>query len=87
MVPWDPTLILNNNQSTLDVVHKLVFVYPKRLCHISIKHAFVNNHINQGDISIGYIPGNENLANLLTKHIPAPKLRSDKIKLGMHVCD
>jgi hypothetical protein len=38
-------------------VHKLVFMWPKRLKHVAIKHTFVYDYIQCKDISINYIYG------------------------------
>jgi hypothetical protein len=80
-----PIQILNDNQSTIMIVHKPVFAWPKRLKHVAIKHAFVHDHIQRKDISVDYIPTNDNLADFLTKHIAGPKLKRDKIKLDLSV--
>lgn len=78
-----PVQIFNNNQSTITVIHKPVFMWLKRLKHIMIKHVFVYNHIQQKDISVDYILTNNNLADFLTKHITGPKLKHNKIKLDL----
>jgi hypothetical protein len=77
--------VLNNNQSTITIIHKPVFAWPKRLKHITIKHAFIYDHIQQKDISINYIPTNNNLADFLTKHITSPKLKHNKAKLDLQI--
>jgi hypothetical protein len=48
-----------------------------------IKHVFVYDHIQQKDISVDYIPTNNNLADFLMKHVAGPKLKRDKIKLDL----
>jgi hypothetical protein len=78
-----PVQIFNDNQSTITVVHKPVFAWPKRLKHVAIKHAFVYDHIQWKDISVDYIPTNDNLADFLMKHVASPKLKRDKIKLDL----
>jgi hypothetical protein len=65
------------------IMHKPVFAWPKRLKHVAIKHTFIHNHIQQKDISMDYIPTNDNLADFLTKHITGPKLKCDKAKLDL----
>ncbi len=67
------------------IVHKPVFTWPKRLKHVTIKHAFMHDHIQWKDISVDYIPTNKNLADFLTKHIAGPKLKRDKLTLDL-VC-
>ncbi len=80
-----PIRILNDNQSTIAIVHKPIFAWPKRLKHVTIKHAFVYDHIKRDDIAVNYIPTNENLADFLTKHITGLKLKQDKLALDL-VC-
>jgi len=78
-----PIRILNDNQLTITIIHKPVFMWPKQLKHVAIKHAFVHDHILRQDISVDYIPTNDNLADFLTKHIAGPKLKRDKAKLDL----
>jgi hypothetical protein len=78
-----PVQIFNNNQSTITIIHKPVFTWPKRLKHVAIKHMFMYNHIQWKDISVNYIPTNNNLADFLTKHVAGPKLKHNKIKLDL----
>ncbi len=65
------------------IVHKPVFTWPKRLKHVTIKHAFMHDHIQWKDISVDYIPTNKNLTDFLTKHIASPKLKCDKERLDL----
>jgi hypothetical protein len=83
-IEW-PIWILNDNQSTITIMHKPVFTWPKRLKHVAIKHAFIHDHIQRKDISMDYIPMNDNLTDFLTKHIARPKLKCDKIKLNLSI--
>ncbi len=78
-----PVQIFNNNQSTITVIHKPVFAWPKRLKHVVIKHMFMYDHIQWRDISVNYILTNDNIADFLMKHIAGLKLKHNKIKLDL----
>jgi len=51
--------------------------------HLSIKEGFIYNNVKSGQVNIIYMPTTDNLADFLTKVLPAIKLRGNKIKLNM----
>jgi len=51
--------------------------------HLSIKEGFIYNNVKSGQVNIIYVPTTDNLADFLTKAVPAIKLRGNKIKLDM----
>jgi len=54
--------------------------------HLSIKEGFIYNNVKSGQVNIIYVPTKDNLADFLTKAIPAIKLHGNKIKLNMIIC-
>jgi hypothetical protein len=44
-----------------------------RTKHIDIRHHFVRDHLNEGNIDIVYVHTNDNLADLFTKALPEDK--------------
>ena len=79
----NPMPIYCDNQSTIKLIVKPPYMYHAHMKHLSIKEGFIYNNIKSGTINVIYVPTTDNLADFLTKAIPAIKLRSDKIKLNM----
>jgi len=53
----------------------------------SIKEGFIYNNVKSGQVNIIYVPTTDNLADFLTKFIPAIKLHGKKIKLNIIIHD
>ncbi|KAF8748772.1 Reverse transcriptase (RNA-dependent DNA polymerase) [Rhizoctonia solani] len=66
-----PTLILSDNLAALTLSVESQF--HGRSKHIDICHHFMRNTIKKRMISTLYVPSNENLADALTKALPAPQ--------------
>ncbi|QRW23563.1 Retrovirus-related Pol polyprotein from transposon TNT 1-94 [Rhizoctonia solani] len=66
-----PTLILSDNLAALTLSVELQFHGCSK--HIDICHHFMRNTIEKRMISMLYVPLNENLADALTKALPAPQ--------------
>ncbi|KAF8751842.1 Reverse transcriptase (RNA-dependent DNA polymerase) [Rhizoctonia solani] len=66
-----PTLILSDNLAALTLSVELQF--HGRSKHINICHHFMRNTIKKRMISTLYVPSNKNLADALTKALPAPQ--------------
>jgi len=79
------TQIFNDNQSAITIMHKPIFAWPKQLKHVTIRHGFIYDHIQQEDVSVSYILTDKNLADFLTKHVATPKLKHDKQALNLSV--
>jgi len=79
----DPMAVYCNNHSTLKIIAKPPYVYHSRTKHLSIKKGFIYNNLKSGQVNIIYMPTTDNLADFLTKAIPAIKLCGNKIKLNM----
>jgi hypothetical protein len=77
------TDIFCNNQSTLHIIKKPPFAYHAQLKHFSIKEGFIYDNVQAGRVAMYYVPSNDNLADFLTKAIPTPKLKLNKIKLNL----
>ena len=66
--------IYGDNQGSIETSqHSTDF---NRTKHIAIKDFFVREHMNNGDVTIEYIPTDENLADLLTKPLGTQKFKS-----------
>ncbi|KAF8752457.1 Reverse transcriptase (RNA-dependent DNA polymerase) [Rhizoctonia solani] len=66
-----PTLILSDNLAALTLSVESQF--HGRSKHIDIRHHFMRDTIEKRMISTLYVPSNENLADALTKALPAPQ--------------
>ncbi|CAB4013210.1 Retrovirus-related Pol poly from transposon TNT 1-94 [Paramuricea clavata] len=69
-------LINADNQGAIKLAKNPAF--HKRSKHIDIKYHFIRSEAQQGAISLRYIAGEDNLADIFTK--PVSKVRMDKFK-------
>jgi len=67
-------VVYRNNQSTFKIITKPPYTYHSRMKHLSIKEGFIYNNVKSGQVNIIYVPTTDNLADFLTKAIPAIKL-------------
>jgi hypothetical protein len=83
-IPLDePTSIYCDNQSTIKIITKPPYAYHSRLKHMTIKEGFIYDNLKRGVVNVIYVPSNDNMADFLTKAVPAAKLRTDRAKLNM----
>jgi hypothetical protein len=64
-------LLLGDNQSAIAMATQNRFSRNTR--HIDMRHRFLHEHIQDKSLSIKYIPSEHNLADILTKCLPAPR--------------
>jgi hypothetical protein len=63
-----PTIeVLTDNQATIQVVKKDAGSWGDKLKHMANRYFFVANVVKEGEIGVGYVPSEENLADCLTK--------------------
>jgi hypothetical protein len=55
--------------------------------HLAIKEGFVYDYIKNGVIIVHFVCSADNFTDFLTKAVPAPKLKIDKAKLNLFICD
>jgi len=79
----DPMAVYCHNQSTLKLIAIPPCAYHSRMKHLSIKEGFIYDNVKSGQVNIICMPTTDNLADFLTKAVPAIKLCGDKIKLNM----
>ena len=53
-----------------------------RLRHIRVQYLWVQDRLRHGDFKVQKVPGKENPADLLTKHLPAPEVQAHMESLG-----
>ena len=66
-----PSTILIDNQATIDYVQNPT--HRTRAKHIDIKFHFVRDYFNRRQITLGYVPTKDNLADALTKPLAYPQ--------------
>jgi hypothetical protein len=72
----DPTTLYVDNMGAIDMAKN--GIARGRCKHVDIKYKFVKNHIDLGDVELMHIPSQSNLADVLTKPLPAPKFIVDR---------
>ena len=70
-VAQPPTVINEDNQPAINIAENRLT--SQRTKHIDIKYHFIREAIVDGIIKLQYIPTAEQLADLLTKILPAPQ--------------
>ncbi len=70
--------ILEDNQSAIEMAK-----YHGRTKHIDIRHHFVRDQVEQGNVRLTYCPTKEMVADLLTKSIPANQFKSLRRQMGV----
>ena len=76
------TTIYTDSQSALAVARNLVF--HARTKHIEVHYHYVRERLSAGEISLAYVPTQEdNLADLFTKALPHEKLEAFRKALGL----
>ena len=63
-----PTTLYGDNMSSIALTlnHK----GHSRAKHIDVRHHYIRERVEEGDIKVAHIPSTENLADILTKPLP-----------------
>jgi len=75
------TITYNDNQEAGQLTRNAVF--HKRTKHVDIRHNFIRELVEEGTISVSYIPTTEMPADILTKGLGASKHNTCKTTLGI----
>ena len=67
----EPTLIQCGNMGAISLIKNPVF--HVRTKHIDVKHHYVRDRYDSGEVAFEYIPTAENAADILTKGLDHPK--------------
>ncbi|MCO5553848.1 hypothetical protein L7F22_007374 [Adiantum nelumboides] len=73
--------IYTDNQSALAVVRNPIF--HARTKHIEVHYHYVRERLSAGEISLAYVPTQDNLADLFTKALSREKLQALRKALGL----
>lgn len=63
---------MEDNQSAISYSNNNII--SDRTKHIDVKWHFVKDHVQRGTVKLQYIPTDKNVADMLTKPLPAPVL-------------
>lgn len=74
-------LIRCDNKGSIDLAKNSG--YHQRTKHIDIRHNFVREHVEGGEIQLLYTPTEEMIADALTKAVPSPKLKFCTEAMGL----
>ncbi|MCO5603359.1 hypothetical protein L7F22_057509 [Adiantum nelumboides] len=73
--------ISTDSQSALAVVRNPIFY--ARTKHIEVHYHYVRERLSAGEISLAYVPTQDNLADLFTKALSREKLEAFRKALGL----
>ena len=75
------TTILTDNQSALAVARNPIFHACTK--HIEVHYHYVREILSAREISLAYVPTQDNLADLFTKALPREKFEAFRKALGL----
>jgi hypothetical protein len=75
--------IFMDSNGALDLARNAQF--SQRTKHIDIKHHFIRDHMEKGDVLLRYLPTDDMTADILTK--PLDKVKFGKFREQLGVCD
>ena len=77
----DATVILCDNQICMKIIENHVFHYKKN--HIEIRYLYIHDIMQKGAINLQYVSTNEQVTNVLTKHMSCVKFEHFQDKIGV----
>jgi hypothetical protein len=78
-VIFERVLLMCDNTSAISVAKNLVF--HKRMKHLEVRHNFLRDHVEKGDIEMRYIDTAGQLADIFTKPLDASRFAALQGKL------
>ena len=79
--PDGPTTILEDNQSAMAMAKNPQF--HGRAKHIDLRHHFIREHVDDGEVKLMYCPTQEMMADILTKEITQQQFCNLRQRAGM----
>jgi hypothetical protein len=78
-VIFERVLLMCDNTSAISVAKNLVF--HKRMKHLEVRHNFLRDHVEKGDIEMRYIDTVGQLADIFTKPLDVSRFAALQGKL------
>ena len=78
----EPTILHIDNQSSIALAHNPEF--HDRTKHVDIRHHFLREKVKNNELSLQYLPTNEQPADLLTKGLSREKHETFTKKIGLY---
>ena len=78
-----PTTLRCDNNSAIELTKDSKF--HARTKHIDIRYHFIREAVENGTITLKYVPSKENLADVFTKALPRNEFEHFVKKLGLHL--
>ncbi|GAA5965868.1 hypothetical protein JCM10213_007764, partial [Rhodosporidiobolus nylandii] len=76
-----PLLVRNDNLGAVQKLNSITFSEESK--HMDVKSKFIREQMERGFVKVEWIPGAANLADLLTKPLPAKRARELAEKIGL----
>ena len=78
---FPPTLINEDNQGAIELSKNAK--HHERTKHINIAHHFVRERVSSNEITVGYCPTQDMVADVMTKAVPRVKFEKFRSLLGV----
>ena len=75
------TSIFCDNTSAISITKN--HVQHSRTKHINVRHHFIRDHVEKGDVEISFVPTNLQLADIFTKPLAEDRFNFIRFELGM----
>ena len=76
-----PTVILGDNQGAMALAVNPAFHAHTK--HIRVRHHFIRECVESGDIDLKYVPTADQVADALTKGLPVVKFKKFALEMGL----
>jgi hypothetical protein len=80
-VIFDRVFLMCDNTSVISIAKNLVF--HKRMRHLEMRHNFLRDHVEKGDIEMRYIDTEEQLADIFTKPLDVYRFTDLQREIGV----
>lgn len=76
-----PTTIFEDNQSCIKFIQNEKAA--GRIKHLNVKRSFIRDVMEKGEVSVDYCPSEDNIADILTKPVPAGNFKNFASRIGL----
>jgi hypothetical protein len=79
----DPTSLLMDNQSAMQIALNTSAAFSNRTKHIDVRHHWIRERIRDGVIKLEWIPTDDQAADILTKALPTANVVKFRTEIGI----